>query len=128
SWIDKKYKNHFTEQQYPEGMKQKGWDSMQSLLDKQMPVSTPKGGSAISNPWYLSGVAAVVITVIGIPFFIANQPKEVLPAHEEPATIQVSPNEEISSTPNATEVQPSDFETEEKNSATENVAVQTDES
>lgn len=121
SWIDKKYKNHFKEQKYPEGMKQKGWDSMQSLLDKQMPVSSPKGSSVVSNPWYLSGVAAVALTVIGIPFFIANQPKEVSPVQEEPATIEISPSEQISSSPNTRAVELPDFDTQLTNSVQSNV-------
>lgn len=113
SWIDKKYKNHFKEQKYPEGMKHKGWDSMQGLLDKQMPVTAPK--SMMSNPLYLSGVAAVVVTVIGIPFFITNQPKDVSPVPEfpTPATIQMSPSDGISISPKTKELKPSDFSTEE---------------
>ena len=121
SWIDKKYKNHFKEQKYPEGMKQKGWDSMQSLLDKQMPVASPKGSSVVSNPWYLAGVAAVVLTVIGIPFFIANQPKELSPVHEEPATMEVIPNEQISASPDPRDVEPSDFKNPLTNSVESNV-------
>lgn len=121
SWIDKKYKNHFKEQKYPEGMKQKGWDSMQSLLDKQMPVSSPKGSSVVSNPWYLSGVAAVALTVIGIPFFIANQPTEVSPVQEEPATMEIGPSEQISSSANTRAVEPSDFDTQLINSVQSNV-------
>ena len=77
SWVDNKYKDRFGEQKFPEDMKQKGWDSMQSLLDAQMPPSIPK--SSPSGPWYWAGVAAVVATIIGLPIFIFNQPESKTP-------------------------------------------------
>ncbi|AEV32515.1 hypothetical protein Oweho_1525 [Owenweeksia hongkongensis DSM 17368] len=125
SWIDKKYKNHFKEQKYSEGMKQKGWDSMQSLLDKQMPVTPPK--TMMSNPLYLTGLAAVVVTVIGIPFFIANQPKDVNPAKElpTPTTIQMDPADGVSISSDDKELYPSDFSTESLNSSEADVVEST---
>ncbi|WP_417611450.1 outer membrane beta-barrel protein [Owenweeksia hongkongensis] len=125
SWIDKKYKNHFKEQKYSEGMKQRGWDSMQSLLDKQMPVTPPK--TMMSNPLYLTGLAAVVVTVIGIPFFITNQPKDTRPAKElrTPTTIQMDPADGISTRPDDKELYPSDFSTESLNSSEVDVAEST---
>lgn len=46
---------------------------MQQMLDAEMPVSAPKAPT--STPMYWVGVAAVVVTLIGLPFFIMNQPK-----------------------------------------------------
>lgn len=115
SWIDKKYKNYYKEQKYPESMKQKGWDSMQGMLDKQMPASASKV-STWSNPWYLAGVAAVVVTLVGIPFFIANQPKELEANTTEPTPIIENSGEEVTRVQNS-QVETANFVVDEQTSS-----------
>lgn len=75
SWLDKKYKDQLGEQKFPEAMKKRGWESMQGLLDAEMPTSGAESAAATTGTLYWVGVAAVVAVIVGLPFFVKFQPE-----------------------------------------------------
>lgn len=75
SWLDKKYKDQLGEQKFPEAMKKRGWESMQGLLDAEMPTSGAESAVATTGTLYWVGVAAVVAVIVGLPFFVKFQPE-----------------------------------------------------
>ena len=75
SWLDKKYKDQLGEQKFPEAMKKRGWESMQGLLDTEMPASGAEVATATTGTLYWVGVAAVIAVIVGLPFFIKFQPE-----------------------------------------------------
>lgn len=75
SWLDKKYKDQLGEQKFPEAMKKRGWESMQGLLDAEMPTSGTESAAATTGTLYWVGVAAVVAVIVGLPFFVKFQPE-----------------------------------------------------
>lgn len=75
SWLDKKYKDQLGEQKFSEAMKKRGWESMQGLLDAEMPTSGAESAAATTGTLYWVGVAAVVAVIVGLPFFVKFQPE-----------------------------------------------------
>lgn len=75
SWLDKKYKDQLGEQKFPEAMKKRGWESMQGLLDAEIPTSGAESATATTGTLYWVGVAAVVAVIVGLPFFVNFQPE-----------------------------------------------------
>ncbi|MGB0176075.1 MAG: outer membrane beta-barrel protein [Owenweeksia sp.] len=68
SWIDKKYKEEFGEQNFPENLKQKGWAGMEKMLDSQMPVS---GGGRAGQLWksIMVFIIALILLVPAVWYF-----------------------------------------------------------
>ncbi len=104
SQIDKKYKEEFGEQNFPDSLKKKGWADMEKMLDAEMPVS----GSG-SGLWRALGLALLVLLLIPAIWYwgfrenqaadenIQPNPTEINIADEEQPDLLKQESEEITS-------------------------------
>ncbi|MEQ9262575.1 MAG: outer membrane beta-barrel protein [Owenweeksia sp.] len=91
--IDKKYKEEFGEQNFPESLKQKGWAAMEGRLDAEMPVSG--GGSGAAGQLWMAARVLLLVAVLAVPaiWYFGFYESET-PAKQVPATVATPAGEQ----------------------------------